>query len=470
MSWELWGMMEGVHVMDKRNYMELLSEQIRCKRALPLVTKELELHIEEQKADFLAEGMTEREAEEAAVREMGDPVEVGVEMDRIHKPKMNWRLIFAIGVVSLAGMALLQILNVAVEAKDVPFFYLPGHLAYMVIGYGVMIGICCLDYTWFAPRAKVFLVGYMLLMIAGTTFFGETVNGLDGFVNVFGLAVVNVNQWVVLAIPLYCAVLYSYYGQGYRGLIKGILWMAPVVFMVNVFRSAGMIVLIPVLAVILSVAVCKGYFRVNVRRTLAAVWSAAVLFPCGMCLWFLKFGEPYQAKRLEVMFNSGKYASEEGYQLHSLRKLLGGSRFIGEGKNFAEYSGMVPDCSSFALTYIMSCFGILAAACVVCMIIILMFKLTAMTLRQKNKLGCLMGVGCGITLAWQAAWYVLTNLGLVLIGPIYCPFITKGGSGMIITYILCGIMLSIYRYQNVAVESEKKPGGAFHYKNIIKHN
>ena len=80
-----------------------------------------------------------------------------------------------------------------------------------------------------------------------------------------------------------------------------------------------------------------------------------------------------------------------------------------------------------------------------------------------------MGVGCGITLVLQAAWYVLTNLGLVLIGPIYCAFITKGGSGTIITYILCGIMLSIYRYQNVAAESENKPGGAFHYKNIIKH-
>ena len=54
--------------MDRRNYLEILSEQIRCKRALPLVTGELEVHIEEQKADFMTEGMTEREAEEAAVR------------------------------------------------------------------------------------------------------------------------------------------------------------------------------------------------------------------------------------------------------------------------------------------------------------------------------------------------------------------------------------------------------------------
>ena len=45
--------MGGVNVMDRRNYIELLSDQIRCKKALPLVTRELEVHIEEQKADFI---------------------------------------------------------------------------------------------------------------------------------------------------------------------------------------------------------------------------------------------------------------------------------------------------------------------------------------------------------------------------------------------------------------------------------
>ena len=49
--------------MDRRNYIKLLSDQIRCKKALPLVTRDLEVHIEEQKADFMAEGMTEREAD-----------------------------------------------------------------------------------------------------------------------------------------------------------------------------------------------------------------------------------------------------------------------------------------------------------------------------------------------------------------------------------------------------------------------
>lgn len=79
--------------MDKKKYIETVTEQIRCKRALPLVTKELEDHIEDQKSAYMADGMDSFEAEEAAVLEMGDPVEVGIDMDRIHRPKMAWKMI-----------------------------------------------------------------------------------------------------------------------------------------------------------------------------------------------------------------------------------------------------------------------------------------------------------------------------------------------------------------------------------------
>lgn len=88
--------------MDKKKYIQTVTEQIRCKRALPLVTKELEGHIEDQKSDYMKAGMNAEEAEEAAVLEMGDPVEVGVEMDCIHRPKMAWKMIGLIAILNLA--------------------------------------------------------------------------------------------------------------------------------------------------------------------------------------------------------------------------------------------------------------------------------------------------------------------------------------------------------------------------------
>lgn len=98
--------MEKHDYIEKRNYIEKVSEQVRCKRALPEILNELDAHISDQKADYMASGMSEKEAELAAIREMGDPVAVGVEFDEIHRPRMPWKMIMIIGVISLAGFIL----------------------------------------------------------------------------------------------------------------------------------------------------------------------------------------------------------------------------------------------------------------------------------------------------------------------------------------------------------------------------
>lgn len=91
--------------MERRDYLELMTGQIRCKKMCSVIAKEVEDHIEDQKQAFMAEGMKEEEAEKAAVEEMGDPVEVGVEMDQIHRPKMPWKVIFVIALMQiLSGM------------------------------------------------------------------------------------------------------------------------------------------------------------------------------------------------------------------------------------------------------------------------------------------------------------------------------------------------------------------------------
>ena len=53
--------------MERRDYLELMTGQIRCKKMCPVIAKEVEDHIEDQKQAFMAEGMKEEEAEKASV-------------------------------------------------------------------------------------------------------------------------------------------------------------------------------------------------------------------------------------------------------------------------------------------------------------------------------------------------------------------------------------------------------------------
>ena len=77
------------YALDRQEYLKSLTEQIRTKRARIMVAEEVEAHIEDQKQDFMAHGLGEEEAESMAVVEMGDPVEAGVKLDRVHQDGMD---------------------------------------------------------------------------------------------------------------------------------------------------------------------------------------------------------------------------------------------------------------------------------------------------------------------------------------------------------------------------------------------
>ena len=89
-------------------YLEKLLSQIRCKKARPYIAEEIRDHIECQIEDNLSDGMSYEEAEKNAVTDMGDPVEVGISLDRIHKPKIAWKLLVIVGILSLLGILIQQ--------------------------------------------------------------------------------------------------------------------------------------------------------------------------------------------------------------------------------------------------------------------------------------------------------------------------------------------------------------------------
>ena len=85
-------------------YLKTLLEQIRCKKARNVVEEEIRGHLEEQIEEYQMAGMDPKEAEKAAVLDMGDPVQTGISLDGIHRPRISWKLVILIGVISLLSI------------------------------------------------------------------------------------------------------------------------------------------------------------------------------------------------------------------------------------------------------------------------------------------------------------------------------------------------------------------------------
>ncbi|MGN9058585.1 permease prefix domain 1-containing protein [Mediterraneibacter faecis] len=361
--------------MRREEYLHTLTEQIRCKMARGIIEQEINDHIEDQKAEFVSEGMSQTEAEEAAVREMGDPVEVGLEMDRIHRPTMAWGMIALIVGLSLAGYLLRSVmyqtvLGIEQSAGKTEELFWTGmssswhtslELPALLLGLVLMIGICYMDYTRIAVYAKPILIAYQVLLFIGLQVAGAKMNGSTRFIIMpFGNIALNLIDLLWLTIPLFAAVLYSYRGQGYRGILKAILWMIiPSYFLIIRCQSliAAMILEV-VYCVVLAAAVYKGWFQVCKKAVLTGIGVVVVLIPVLLAGGIWCFGMAYQKERIAAIFSIGDYAVDFP-RVNMIREMISGSSAFHGNPQFKELLKYV-DGSVHLLASVVAAYGILA--------------------------------------------------------------------------------------------------------------
>lgn len=137
--------------MNAEEYTQIVSDQIRSKKARSVVVKELQDHIMDQAAAYEAEGQSKEEALDRAVIEMGDPAEVGVELDRIHRPQMSWGTIAMVGLISVLSL-LVQFLLPGADAEVNTGMV---HLGYVLTGFILMIVIYRMDYSMIGKYSRL---------------------------------------------------------------------------------------------------------------------------------------------------------------------------------------------------------------------------------------------------------------------------------------------------------------------------
>lgn len=443
--------------MNKEEYIKTLTDQIRCKMVRPEVARELGDHIEDQTRAFMSEGMSRQEAESAAVKDMGNPVDAGVELDKVHRPTMPWGMITLIVVLSIAGYVLQYILNSrAIEAGGDGFFATHRQIWFAVLGIPMMIAVCFADYTRIAARARELMIGLTVLIILGGQLFGLSINGSRQWIGIPGGWSVNVPLLLMLTVPLYAAILYGYRGKGLVVVVKSVLWIIPGCFLAWQSDSLWMAcTLFLTYLVVLALAVYRGWYRVKRKAVLGGIGAFVVVLPLVTACYYWFFGADYQRERLLFYLSPALGWDKQPHEMVSngimyVREILGNSRMIGQGSSVPDISDM-SELSDYLLVGVAGYYGILVAVLLAGLLLFLLFRFLRVSLRQRNQLGMLMGAGCSAVFLIEVGGYLLNNFGIMYMGN-YCPFLTYGGTGMIVTYVLMGIMLSICRYQNTAPE------------------
>ena len=421
-------------------YLNNLLDQIRCKKAHAAIREELESHISDQIEDNMKAGMTREEAEKAAVCDMGDPVTTGISLDQIHRPKMAWQMIVLMAVIMLAGVLIHWMMGAPVACMQT------------ISGFCLMLFICHLDYTRIAAIAKVIAVGIILVGIYAL-FFGVSFGGNIWVASLLRLRI-SMFSFLMLYVPVYGAILYSYYGEGYKGLVKAALWAVPPLFIALMMSSLTLFLILSVCMVsLLVLAVVKKWFQVKQKRV---VIGAAILVLAITGILQIA-NAPYQMDRIRN-FLAGDV--ESNYVTKVLKNCFSGSILIGKGVE--ELKTTLPDYNnSFILAYLTGTYGYIICAAVCAVLVLLTVAIFSIVFRQKNQLGMMMGFGSGMILFTNIAINLLENFGILPPSQTFLPFFSKGGSCMYVCYILMGVILSVYRYKDVySVHLPKRKGRA----------
>ena len=446
-------------------YIKLLLEQVRFQKAHKTIADEIRAHIEDQIEANISEGMDKDTAEKQAVEDMGDPIEAGIALDRVHRPKLAWGVVLAaigVGLIGtmiqffLANDTTMQYFSVQMTSRSVNPLNGYTFLTRTVVGIGIMLSVYLLDYTVISKYSNViatvfvmvFLITYLPLKLY---WFVKTAGtGVDlgyyeypkllRFLGEIGY-LLRSNMGMLLLVPLYAGIIYKYRGQSYKALFKALSWMI-LPFIFSFSRGVYYAAILGSMLLQLSIAIKKEWIKVRKTPVLICMWLAYVL----LIILNIRAGIAESGdESLYMSWNrSIKYIIDSMY-------LFGGGMYKGWGNVHIPASSFVPNPDeSFVLTYISTTWGVAAGGAVFMIVIgLIVCGLVAIS-KCKNQLGYVMGMGCIMWLAANAIINIWGSFGMLPLNCAYATFLPfiSSSSMSLYAYVALGILLSIYKYKD----------------------
>lgn len=387
-------------------------------------------------------GFSSEDATAKAIEQMGDPVLVGKELDKAHRPKTEWSILSLVAVLVLIGGAL-QFLISGVSTQGSSSFL--KFLIYAPIGLFAFAFAYFLDYTLIARYSR--LLYFTLFGIAIVYFyFSQPYCGTYPHIYYFAL----------LFIPIFAGVIYSFRGKGYFGIIICGLFYGGAAFLCLIAPKVSAFVILSVSClIILTLAIIKGCFIGNKKISLAIVYIPTTITFILLTL-FLFFQSPIRRNKISVMLNPKLDPNGQGFHVLMVKRIIqtsqtfGKAVFEGEFENIPIHQLLPGWNTDFSLTYIIGRLGFAAGLIIIGIVSVFIVRMFISVTKQKNSFGYLLSFSACIALTSQFVLYVISNLGIFTIfSSLTLPFISFGGKGFLANMILIGLLLSVYRRTNI---------------------
>ncbi|MEO7072307.1 MAG: putative lipid II flippase FtsW [Rhodanobacter sp.] len=366
----------------------------------------------------------------------------------------HWLLV---GLIGLAGMGVVMITSSSIAVADSQhmgaLYFLKRHLVFLTMG---IVGACVvmrIELKQFETRAMpLLLLAFVLLLAVFVPHLGLRINGARRWLNLLFTTFQPVEA-VKLILVMYVA---SYLVR-HREQVETTFWG-----LLKPIAVAGVIV------VMLLLQPDFGSATLIIAVTIAMVWLggarplhlAGMALPLMPLLYMAATGQSYRMKRLTSFMDPWKDPFNDGFQLTQSLMAIGRGEWdgVGLGSSVLKLSYLPEAHTDFIFAVIGEELGLAG--------VLLVMGLFALVVGRGLYLG-LKGVevnrafagyvafGVSLMLAMQAIVSVGVNLGALPTKGLTLPLISYGGSSMVLTCVMAGVLLRATFEINRAIEARQ---------------
>ncbi len=159
----------------------------------------------------------------------------------------------------------------------------------------------------------------------------------------------------------------------------------------------------------------------------------------------------YQRNRVQTFINPGSDPYGSGYNVRQAQITIGSGGLwgVGLGRGSQSQLKFLPKPhTDFIFAGTAEAIGFVGASFVVLLYFFLIFRIYYQSARSSDSFGMLLGVGIGSIILFQAVINIGMNLGLAPVTGIPLPFLSSGGTSLLVMFAALGIVLSFSSKRN----------------------
>lgn len=352
-------------------------------------------------------------------------------------------LIVLIAILTIIGLIMISSASVVMSrtVAGQSNYYFFTQAAAAAIGLVVLYIFSKIDYRFWSKISLILLIVSIAMLVAVfVPGLGFAHNGASRWINL-GFTNLQPSELTKLALILFLASWFEKKGDDIQDLYKGTL---PFLAIVGVI--AGLILFQPDMGTATVIVATSGIMFLvagaSFRHILGLVFAAAA------GVWALILAAPYRLARLTTFMNPTSDSSGAGYQIQQALVAIGsGGIFgLGFGRSRQKFNYLPEAATDSIFAIIAEELGLIRSAIIIFIILLFVLRGYKIAKEAPDVFARLVAAGITTWVAAQSFINLLAILGLMPLTGVPLPFISYGGTSLVMLLAGCGILLNISKH------------------------